>query len=331
MILLLPKSYNRPHLLRSGILVFGAFLTLVLCCCGSSAEQADAASDGQDQTSDIKPKSDGPLPDILDTICLSYRFTVGDSILYEAQSYDSIMAHGTPPLLKARRESYSLVCDSLDEQGLYYLRWTLEASTGVQAQGTEHNVERTSSPWERRTVYICMDSLGRRKLVLLTDTTAAMGPGGPFQPAFFVDLGESCKGTDESWLTPRKLDTLHENGFPAPLLASQKKFRIKGKVDSLGQPCVRVEYVLSGQGSSITPHTHTQLLTTSVTTGFGSTVFRTTDMLPIGLFRTSENKLTVKTPDGHESSLVHMISSDLRIREHFRHGRSIEVFDPARN
>ena len=306
------KMYAR---LLSGLMCTWFILGLVACGAGNDEPGMPA-----------EEAYDGPLPNILDTICLSWRFTPGDSLVYDAVSFDSIVAFNTDPLLKVRRETWSLVCESIDERGRYHMRRRLETFEGRESKGAEKDVRRDESPWLGRTIAFTIDSLGDTGDYYVADTSAAMGPGGPFQPQFFVDLNESCKGLDEAWLLERRLDTLYENGIPAPLRSGSYKYRIKGRIDTLGQRCVRFEYILSGQGSSATPPTHTPLLTTSVIAEFGSNVLRLDDMLPVGLFRTSEIKLTVKTPIGRESRATHHINTDMRIREHFRHGQQIATF-----
>ncbi len=294
-----------------------SLLVAGLLACGTGDENTQPAADDA---------YDGPLPNILDTICLSWRFTPGDSLVYDAVSFDSIVAFNSDPLLKVRRETWSLVCESVDENGRYHMRRRLEHFEGRESKGAEKDVRRDDSPWLGRTIAFTIDSLGDTRDYVVADTSAGMGPGGPFQPQFFVDLNESCKGLDEAWLLEQRIDTLYENGIPAPLRRGSYKYRIKGRIDTLGQRCVRFEYILSGQGSSATPPTHTPLLTTSVIAEFGSNVLRLDDMLPVALFRTSEIKLTVKTPSGRESRATHHINTDMRIREHFRHGEPVATF-----
>ncbi len=251
-----------------------------------------------------------------DTVCFHYKFLKGDSLLYRLVSQDSIVFPVKDAVVKERVEIYMIICDSIGQNGHYYLSQTMVDYASKESSGSIRDQVRLKSSWLKRKVWFEIDSLGNRYSYGATDTTKAdVSPGGAFQPNLFFPFKESCKRSNESWIV-KSLDELPENSIPPALREQLSLFRVLPDVDTLGQLCNRFQYTLTGQGSVRIPYTTGQMLqTNSVIAQFGIMTISKEDNVPVHFFATAEIKLTVKSHDGKELKGTQYINSNFKLVE----------------
>lgn len=251
-----------------------------------------------------------------DTVCFHYKFLKGDSLLYRLVSQDSIVFPVKDAVVKERVEIYMIICDSIGQNGHYYLSQTMVDYASKESSGAIRDQVRLKSSWLKRKVWFEIDSLGNRYSYGASDTTRAdVSPGGAFQPNLFFPFKESCKRSNESWIV-KTLDELPENSIPPALREQLSLFRVLPDVDTLGQLCNRFQYTLTGQGSVRIPYTTGQMLqTNSVIAQFGIMTISKDDNVPVHFFATAEIKLTVKSHDGKELKGTQYINSNFKLVE----------------
>lgn len=286
----------------------------VCVACGHESEDDSAAL--QDQPNPL-------ILDIKDTVCIAYHFEPGDSLIYFVESSDSIATEGSPPLLKKRRETFAILCDSSTTDGRFHLRQTLIAFESIESQGEVRNVTRKESDWVNRQVVLMIDSLGQRIHSYARRQVPGVTPGGVFQPLLLPPLGESCKGLEESWMVEHHTDSLSENAVPVPLRRRTTLYRMLPRIDTLNAQNLQFQYNLSGQGSATTSEQHQPLLVKSVIAEFGRVRFSADHKVPMHIFATSELKLTVQDPSGHFAHARHYISTNSSLIRLHRKGRQI--------
>lgn len=239
-----------------------------------------------------------------DTLEFRYHFLPSDTMIYTAVGFDSIMIDWGKTLLRTRFETYRLVCDSVKE-GRYYLSQTLIDFTAKESTAEKENVERKESNWLNRTVWFEVDSVGRRyTLGADNDSLAGQSIGGAFNPRLIFSFGSSSKAIDESWQEKETVDWI-ENGIPVPLVRESKLFLLKGIVDTLGYSTTEMTYISTGQGSIKLPIMDKLLSITNIMTGSGELYISNRYNIPVIVFTTYEQKLTIHKPDGTKTPGMH--------------------------
>lgn len=214
-------------------------LTLIIITTSSSIAQMQ-----------IRP---GGKPIILggDTLCYRYHFAPSDTLLYRIESRDSIVVPGFDAVEKQRTEGLRIVCDSVVGD-TYHLSLRLEAYSERQRSGKDTS-SRNRHPWMQKTVYLAIDSLGRRLYGSISDGSRALAsPGGMFQHLRLPIIDSSCRRQNQSWLS---IDTISvpENGVPAPEIRQRVLWRVGDYLDTLGRPTAWIQYTLTGFGGMEVP------------------------------------------------------------------------------
>ncbi len=248
-----------------------------------------------------------------DTVCFSYRFYPGDTLLYYIHSFDSIIIDNDSPLLRERFERIRIICDSINSEGHFFLRQNLVNYLAYESTREYRNIERTTSPWINRTIGYEIDSLGKRFSYFLDDSTiASIAPGGAFAPHLLFYLGANCKRVNESW-NVESLDDLPENGIPVPIINQASLFRANDYGDTLGRKCIKLEYIKTAQGSNWVKTDNDFILVTLIANGFGFLFLDSLERIPVHYFATLEQKLTINFPDGTVKGGLHFISTNFTL------------------
>lgn len=248
-----------------------------------------------------------------DTVCFSYRFYPGDTLLYYIHSFDSIIIDNDSPLLRERFERIKIICDSVNSKGHFFLRQTLLNYLAYESIREYKNIERTTSPWINRMIGYEIDSLGKRYSYFVDDSTlAAVAPGGAFAPHLLFPLGANCKRVNESW-NVESLDDLPENGIPVPIVNQASLFRANDYGDTLGRRCIKLEYIKTAQGSNWVKTNNDFILVTVIANGFGFLFLDSLERVPVHYFATLEQKLTINLPDGSIKPGLHYISTNFTL------------------
>lgn len=247
-----------------------------------------------------------------DTLCFRYLFERGDTLVYSVDAQDSISFIGQPPLLKARTELVTIICDSVTQGELYHLRVTLRRSIENQTTGKDSSQKR-NGPWTGRTAYLVIDTLGNRLVTRPDDTTkAALTPGGAFQPLLLPTLGNSCGRQNQSWMV-EDTTLMVENGVPEPVFAHATLWRVIDDADTLGRNFKQIQYTQTALASLTMTSEKVNMKTEAVIASFGKLSLDTELRIPYHLFATSQNTLLIKFPNGQEVKGKHHTSSHAQL------------------
>ncbi len=262
----------------------------------------------------IANKSDS-LAIVKDTLCYKLNFNPGDTLYYHVMSYDSITIEGDKPLLKNRFERIRIVCDSVVDNK-FYLSQVLIQFLSYESKGAIKKVERKNTPWINRKVWFVIDSLGNRYKAGYQDTmTAALAPGGAFQPFLIFPFQKHCKQKGKTWMA-ESLDELVENGMPTPLIKQSSLFRAVGQIDTLDEHCNRMEYIKTGQGSYKLLSKKDTIRISSIVTGFGVLDISREKFIPVHYLATSEIKLTISVGNKEPQTGTHNIFTRFTLEQY---------------
>lgn len=254
------------------------------------------------------------LPDKKPEYLYKYSFNMGDSLFYESVSYDSISINYGDPLLKIRKERILVVCDSVDAKGFFHLSQTLVSHNETQACDTT-KTDDVSSNWTGRTVSYAIDSLGRRAGAFYYDNPQKPGsaPGGAFAPYLLTNLGEPRHKLDETWLVEDSL-ALPENGLPFPAVRNTFYYKAKRPLDTLGESCVRAEFIRTGQGKiDLSASPDEEFWVACVFNGYSRLTLSDTKFVPVHIFATLEQKLTINVPNNGKKPGTHHITTNIKL------------------
>lgn len=248
-----------------------------------------------------------------DTLCFKYNFKLKDTLIYKVFSFDSISIDYDSPLMRVREEIWQIVCDSLSFDYNFFLSMKLLSYKAVESYKETRDNKVETHNWVGRSSWILIDSLGYRLNYGSDDSLKFdMSPGGAFQPNLIITLGAHCKEINETW-SVRSLDDLVENGVPVPLLRQSSLFRLKGTIDTLGEKCTRLEFIKTGQGSVRTIIDNNQMRVTNVINGFGVFDLSSSRGIPIHLFSTIEQKLTIHLSEEDKQPGYHYINTNFTL------------------
>ncbi len=186
------------------------------------------------------------LPVLPETLCVRYRFTPGDTLVYRIEAHDSILIGQEVPLRRERYETLWVLCDSVGSDGAYWLRRIASDFLARERMDTLQSL-RPESPCTHRSVVLQLDSLGHRLGGEPLPEAPVVCSGGPFQLPLLVPLSRHCPRIHESWLVQDTVE-LWENGTPAPRLIRTALLRMFPRLDTLGYRCTAIEYVTTGTG-----------------------------------------------------------------------------------
>lgn len=248
-----------------------------------------------------------------DTLYFKYNFKLKDTLIYKVFSFDSISIDYDFPLMRIREEIWQIVCDSISFDGNFFLSLKLLSYKAVESYKETKDNKVETHDWVGRSSWILIDSLGYRLAYGSDDSLKfGMAPGGAFQPNLILTIGVHCKEINETW-SVRSLDDLVENGVPVPLLRQSSLFRLKGIIDTLDENCIRFEFIKTGQGSVRTIVENQQLRVTNVINGFGVLDLSANRGIPIHLFSTIEQKLTIHLTEEDKQPGYHFINTNFTL------------------
>jgi hypothetical protein len=253
-----------------------------------------------------------------DSVCFSYSFAKGDTLIYEVHSVDSISVDYGIPLVKERYEEIMIVCDSVSESGNFYLSQTLIDYRSFEAElkPNAETVKRSDHPWVGKTVHIQIDSLGDRlKVMPAYSDEMIQSPGGGFDPYILFSLKESCKSVGESWLVDGT-DELVENANPPPMLTYSALFRARSEIDTLGYSCNAFEYVKTGQGALESLFNGKLIKVSNVINSFGIMYISKEYKIPVHYYATIEQKLAFHLVESEEIPALHFITTFYTLIDH---------------
>lgn len=258
--------------------------------------------------SQTNPSDDDNAIKKKDTVCLSYHFNKGDTLIYFVEARDSIIIDYDSPLLRSRMEHILIACDSVGSNGRFYITQIMINFLAKESMHETKNVERKESPWLGRKVQYEIDSLGMRYSVKLDDSlNAAMSPGGAFNPPLLPILGGKYKHIGESWIVNSEFD-LPENGIPVPLVRMSYLIRSREPYDTLNSRCNKIEYISTGQGSFTMNSNKENITVTSILNGHGNASIDTLHNLLVHHYSTVEQKLSIVTNDNVTKPGLHFTS-----------------------
>lgn len=226
-----------------------------------------------------------------DSVYAYYTFEKGDTLEYVVHSEDSIVIDYDEPLFKLRAERVVIICDSVGQNGHYYLTYYLKDHIGKESKGEMKNIDREESKWVNKRVSLEIDSTGYRYNAFVRDTNEVLvAPGGSFQPILFYPLGHALKKKQETWLMSSKYN-LPENGYPDAELKETTLHRMIGVTDTMGFNTIRVDYVRTGTGDVVYKSKKNAYMTSSVINSHGQLYINPVIRKPVHLYVTIEQKL----------------------------------------
>ncbi len=291
-------------MIRAWIIALAAAIISVLCT-DSALAQSDT----------LTP----PLPLKKDTLCAFYKFYPGDTLVYNLAAYDSIQVNYYDFLWKQRNEQWTVVCDSVKNDTMFYLSLSLTGFYSKEFQKNNRDQIRTTCPWLGRKVTLVIDQIGNRLDYALTDSThPAMNPGGPFQPSLFFPFGSRCNEKGKTTIT-EFTGVFPENGLPTPVIAQKFISKPERVLDTLGYSCVHILTAVTSQGSirvsNIQDDSEIMYRTTSIQNGHTSLDISIDYHVPVHFFSTEEQKLTLHFGNNKKQPGVHYINTFCSLSE----------------
>ncbi len=263
-------------------------------------------------------EEDLPVKRSKDTLCVKYKFYTGDELEYSLTAYDSISIDYGEFLWKQRNEVWIVRCDSVKGDSEFYLSLALKEYHSKEYQSGDSS-ETTYSPWLGRRFGIAIDSLGNRLSFWIADTIhPAVNPGGAFQPYLFFPFGSSCNRQEATSLVSYS-DFVPENGLPVPLINQNFYTKHERKLDTLGHRCTRVQLIQTSQGSiklsNQADNPKSLVRTTSILNGHANLDIDNDFHIPVHLFFTIEQKLTLHFGKGRTVPGSHYINSFYKLEK----------------
>ena len=235
-----------------------------------------------------------------DTFCFKYRFYPNDTLIYQVQTIDSLTQGLDEPIMKDRKETLQVVCDSVDKMMNYYLTLQLLSSETKEWNQKGDSSSRNFSVWIGKQVHLVIDSLGNRLKGWNADTThIASTLGGIFQPYLFFPLKENCKHLNQSWLIKTQ-DTLVENAYPPGYINQTSLFRLKDTIYKEGDSCLMITFVKTARGFYSINAADMNFTIDAKINSYGELLMSMVSQIPIDYTITQELKMQMKYPDEHE-------------------------------
>lgn len=261
-----------------------------------------------------------------DTLNLNLKFYPKDTLYYRVVTWDSIIIDSDEPLLKQRVELIRLTCDSLTNSGLMYLSQELIEFRAEESSGNGEKSIRNSCGWLGRKSTIIIDSMGKRHSQYYSDDSKiSIAPGGVFMPHLIFEIKGGNKVMNESWLV-NSSDTLVENSYPPSILSYTSLMRISQRIDTLGYLNSEIMYIRTGSGSFHFELNDENKITNSVVIN-SSGLLRISELehIPVHLFVTMEQKLTIYQKDNSTIPGKHFIQTDYYLEDFIKSPKRISV------
>ncbi|HOV92251.1 MAG TPA: hypothetical protein PLC04_04125 [Candidatus Kapabacteria bacterium] len=235
-----------------------------------------------------------------DTFCFKYRFYPKDTLIYQVQTIDSLNQGLDEPIMKDRKETLQVVCDSVDKIMNYYLTLQLLSSETKEWNQKGDSSTRNFSVWIGKEIHLVIDSLGNRLKGWNADTThIASTLGGIFQPYLFFPIKENCKRINQSWLIKTQ-DTLFENAFPPGIIDQTSLFRLKDTVYTESDSSLMITFVKTARGFYGINSADMNFIIDAKINSYGELILSMVNQIPKDYTITQELKMQMKYPDEHE-------------------------------
>jgi len=260
-------------------------------------------------------------------ICYSYSFSKGDTLEYLVYAFDSITFPEQADVLKARKENFQIICDSVSSTGNFFLRHTLLSVEIFETTKGTGTLTTTKHPWIGKDATIEIDSLGKRYSWKLGDSSkAVMSPGGAFQSVLFFPIKDHCVRENSSWLVEAE-DYYPENGLPVSNCNYASLFRTLPEIDTLGFKCNRLQYAKTGKSSVELRQIGTKTSIFVVSNSFGKLAISKSLKVPIHFFSTIEQKLQIIN-DTNPNTIItgkhHITSNVSLVRLNQMHRKTVQ-------
>jgi hypothetical protein len=252
-----------------------------------------------------------------DTLDFAYKFQPGDTLIYSAESLDSIQIDYGDIILKNTRANILIVCDSAKD-GRFFLTQKMIAFSTVQSDGTINDQKISESDWIMRPVRIELDSSGKRYSWSIAEKDPDVSPLGDFCPYILMEYNKTRIREGSSWMY-EGTDVIPENGNPPPLISHSNLFDALYAVDTLNHKCSVIEYIRTGQGDFTVNTVAQKFRKTNIINSYGRIYFSTDLQVPIHIFSTCEQKIKLKFSKDEELPGNHYTTVTYRLINFIRH------------
>ncbi len=260
-----------------------------------------------------------------------YKFFKGDTLTYRVSSRDSIVIEFGKPLTKDRLEIIEITCDSVTKTNKFYLSLRLVSYIADETFSDSEKIRRTTSPWLNRVSKIIIDSAGNRFSSTVNDSSIfAMSPGGAFQPYLILTIKDNYKLDHQSWIVST-IDTLAENGTPYPILKQSSLLRADSPTDTLTYSCNVFNYIRTATGKVLTITNDTNVLVESILNLGGTYYLSNKYWIPVTMTSTSEQRLTITTPEKDAMPGLHFISTVWELDRFIQSPQRIKFYENIEN
>ncbi|MDA3843081.1 MAG: hypothetical protein PF588_01770 [Candidatus Kapabacteria bacterium] len=254
-----------------------------------------------------------------------YGFVESDTLIYKVRAFDSVVVDYGKPLLRERFEKVRIVCDSVNESGRMFLSSELIEFVAYEADNNIKKQKSTESSWLNRKVFFEIDSLGVRYSSSIADeSTPGITVGGAFQQPIVFPIGKGQAKPNRTWMYNSK-EYYHENAFPVPAVQQSYHYRAHEPLDTLGYSCVRMDYIISTQGSVKIITAKGKMTVSSIIAGFGIADFSSEYGVPVHHQSSQEVKLTFHLKDNKTVPGVQFINTYVTLDKFIAGFRTVEA------
>lgn len=228
-----------------------------------------------------------------DSVDYKINFFKGDTLYYKVFTWDSLITNYENPHLMQREELIMVTCDSVNKKGVMYLTQQLIDYKSKEINPLGEKITNNAHEWLFRKSIIGIDSLGKRITAFYADSSKqSTSPGGAYMPPLFFEIGASKKKINESWLVTNE-NFLVENIFPPSIFKSTSLLRADENIDTLGYNCNQIMYIKTGKGSFHFESEKDYISNTSIINSSGLLRISKEFHIPIHMFVTMEQKITI--------------------------------------
>lgn len=269
-----------------------------------------------------------------DTVCVRYTFFANDSAVYELRGQDSISGFEPKPVLKKRVERFAIVCDSVSADGKFFLRSVILSANGTQSGEFDgQKIENEPLPqtlYSRSQFAFSMDSTGKIfEVQVLPAKLSFVSPGGVFQPTLFPHGFGECRAPQVTWLIDNDENWLPMNSSATPSRRDFGIFRPLEDLDTLGERCSSIQYSLTATGAVRLQEAKPPMVIVGTINEFGRVAISERFRIPLHLFASNEQRLTLTTRGGKESKGKHHTKVEYQLLKLLRNGRIVYTVPPA--
>jgi hypothetical protein len=256
--------------------------------------------------------------DFKPTLQFGYHFEKGDTLIYSAESLDSIQIDYGDIILKNTKANILIVCDSVIN-GHFFLTQKLIAFGTIQSDGKINDQKVTESDWIMRPVWFEIDSTGKRySSGTAHEEVQDISPLGDFASYIIMEYNKTSALQGSSWMY-EGTDIIPENGNPPPLIAHTNLFDAIKEIDTLDNSCSVIEFIRTGQGDFTVMTDKEKFRKTNIINSFGKIYFSNDKSVPIHIFGTCEQKIVLRLSKNNELPGTHYTTITYKLEAYVRH------------